>query len=582
MYTLNMATIQAKISRGQKYWYIVESRRVNGKPRPVMLAYLGKANDLLNRLQGATGAICLKSYSHGTVAAMLNIAEKLDVCTIINAHVKSNRKHTSEKPIRNHLTAGATLLLSAIGRSCLPTSKRGWVDWAKTTSLEYLLKTNVSKMDSQHFWDQMDAIPISAIEKIEEELLKKVFELYQLQTDSLFYDTTNFFTYINTTNSDCTIAKRGKNKQKRSDLRQVGLALIVTREDKIPLFHLTYEGNMADAKVFKTVIDKLKTRMQTLKLSCNEHTIVFDRGNNSKENMLLIKEAGLHYVGALTPYQQPALIDDALKFFESLTDDDKSLVYRDKRVIWDCDRTVVVYVSEKLKAGKMRGIYKTLENTKQALIKLQNALLSKKAKKYEQSKLEAKIINMLHGQHMKQLILWTVTKISEKQYQLQFSVDEIKLQEIENESGLRIIMTDQHDWISEKIIKTYQGQADIEHTFKNLKNPYHLTLKPQFHWTDQKIIVHYFICMLGYLLTALAWREVRIKEGFNGTLDTLLDTLNNIRLVTLLEDTKSSGPMKATYKLEEISASDKQLMETLNILDFHERRSKMQGVGVYI
>lgn len=576
-----MATIQAKTSRGQKYWYIVESRRINGKPRPVMLAYLGKANDLLNRLQGATDAICLKSYSHGAVAAMLSIAEKLDVCAIINAHVKSNRNNIAEKPIRNHLTAGATLLLSAIGRSCLPTSKRGWVGWAKTTSLEYLLKTNVSKMDSQHFWDQMDAIPISAIEKIEEGLLKKVFELYQLQTDSLFYDTTNFFTYINTTNTDCTIALRGKNKQKRSDLRQVGLALVVTREDKIPLFHLTYEGNMADAKVFKTVIDKLKIRMQQLKLNCAEHTIVFDRGNNSKENMLLIINAGLHYVGALTPYQQPELIDDALKYFESLADDAKCLVYKDKRTIWDCERTVVVYISEKLKAGKIRGIYKTLENTKKALIKLQGALLSKKAKKYEQSKLEAKIINMLHGQHMKQLILWTITETSEKKYNLEFSVDEIKFQEIENESGLRIIMTDHHDWSSEKIIKTYQGQADIEHTFKNLKNPYHLTLKPQFHWTDQKITVHYFICMLGYLLTALAWREVKMKAGFNGTLDTLLDTLNNIRLATLLEDTKSRGPMKAIYKIEETSASDKQLMKTLNILDFHERRPKIQGVGVY-
>jgi hypothetical protein len=34
-----MATIQAKTSRGKKYWYIVESRRVDGKPRPIVLAY---------------------------------------------------------------------------------------------------------------------------------------------------------------------------------------------------------------------------------------------------------------------------------------------------------------------------------------------------------------------------------------------------------------------------------------------------------------------------------------------------------------------------------------------------------------
>jgi hypothetical protein len=168
-----MATIQAKISRGQKYWYIVESRRVNGKPRPVVLAYLGKACNLLKRLQGLTSALRLKSYSHGAVSAMLHIAQKLDICTTINQQVKSPKNTVAEKPLRNHLTAGITLLLAAIGRICMPTSKRGWRSWAKTTSLEYLLRLSLNKLDSQHFWDLMDAIPITAIEKIEEQLLKK-------------------------------------------------------------------------------------------------------------------------------------------------------------------------------------------------------------------------------------------------------------------------------------------------------------------------------------------------------------------------------------------------------------------------
>ena len=66
-----MATIQAKTSRGHKYWYIVESRRVNGKPRPVVLAYLGKPMDLLRRLQGQAGPLTVKSCSHGAVAALL-------------------------------------------------------------------------------------------------------------------------------------------------------------------------------------------------------------------------------------------------------------------------------------------------------------------------------------------------------------------------------------------------------------------------------------------------------------------------------------------------------------------------------
>jgi len=572
-----MASIHSKVSRGQKYWYIVESRRVNGKPRPIVLCYLGKANDLLKRLQGLTSGIQLKSYSHGLVAAMLKIAHQLDICTIINQHVKSTRDRITKKPLRNHLTAGATLLLAAIGRTSVPTSKRGWQDWARTTSLGYLLKCNLSKLDSQHFWDLMDTIPVEAIEKIETQLLQKVMESYNLESGSLFYDTTNFFTYINTTNNKCTIAKRGKNKQKRTDLRQVGLALVVTCKDKIPLFHLAYEGNMHDANIFKIVIDKIKTRMQKLKLNSSEHTIVFDRGNNSKENLALVKENQLHYVGALTPYHHKSLVSEALKLLSSNTQQS----YREKCVVWDEERTIVVYVSDKLKAGQIRGIYQMLATKEIALKEMQATLSNPKAKKYRRSTVEAKIINLLQSQHATQLISWSLDEVSAGRYKLQFEIDQGKLQELEKESGLRIIMTDQHDWSNERIIKTYQGQAEIEHTFRNLKNPYHLTLKPQFHWTDQKIIVHYFICMLGYLLSALIWKEAKEKTGFSGTLDTLLDKLSNIRLVTILEEKKSCGCVKTNYKLEKMDAEEKQIAGALSIMDFHENRPKINGVGVY-
>ena len=205
-----MATIQSKKSRGHKYWYIVESRRVNGKPRPIVLEYLGRPDDLLKRLQGLTKGLRLKSYSHGAIAALLDVAHKLDISPLINQYVSSPRSYMAEKPIRNNLTVGMTLLLGAIGRVCMPTSKRGWSNWAKTTTLSYLLRCSLSKIDSQHFWDLMDALPIEAIPKIEKELLERIIKIYGVESDSLFFDTTNFFTYIDTTNLRCTIAQRGK------------------------------------------------------------------------------------------------------------------------------------------------------------------------------------------------------------------------------------------------------------------------------------------------------------------------------------------------------------------------------------
>ena len=152
---------------------------------------------------------------------------------------------------------------------------------------------------------------MDAIEKIENELLKKVFDIYKPESDTLFFDTTNFFTYINTTNTRCTFAQRGKNKQKRYDLRQVGLAMVVTRQDLIPLLHLTYQGNMNDTKVFTEIIDK---------------------------------------------------------FHDCDLDGAEIQVYRDKRVIWGNERTVIVFISERLKAGQIRGVYQAGQTRKSKFI----------------------------------------------------------------------------------------------------------------------------------------------------------------------------------------------------------------------
>jgi transposase len=577
-----MPSIHAKTSRGHKYWYIVESRRVNGKPRPIVLAYLGKAEDLLKRLAGLTQGLRLKSYSHGAVAALLQVAGALDVAACINRHIRAHRSYMADQPIRNHLTAGITFVLGAIGRVCMPTSKRGWWNWAKTTSCEYLLRCSLRRVDSQHFWDLMDALPLEAIAKIEQELVREALARYALESGTLFFDTTNFFTYIASTNHRCTIAQRGKNKQKRYDLRQTGLALVVTQEDMIPVFHLTYQGNLNDTKVFAQVLGAVKQRILDLGMELETHTFVFDRGNNSKKNLALVHEQQLHYIGALTPYHHQALIQEAeAKFQEIDVPGGPQHVYRDQRSIWGQERTVIVFISDRLKAGQLRGLYQALAKAEAGLQELQSELANPRARKRDRNKLEKKIESLTDQQYVKDVMHTCLEEISEGKFRLSFSVREKALEEIENRFGFRILMTDRHRWDTADIIQSYHGQSKIEQAFKNIKNPYHLALKPQFHWTDQKIIAHHFMCVLGYLLAALVWREARRKAQFRGTLDSLLDTLNNIRLGTILEQPSGKGRPKATYKLEDLSKEEEKLLNALEIQDLHRTRPKLKGVGVY-
>jgi transposase len=576
-----MATIQSKTTKGYKYWYIVESRRVNGKPRPIVLAYLGKADDLLKRLQGLH-THKLKSYSHGGVGALINVAARLDIINILNKYVKSSRQYVADKPVRNNLTTGITFVLGAIGRVCMPTSKMGWWNWAKTTSVEYLLRCNLSKVDSQHFWDLMDSFPEDAISSAEQEILTRLLEVYKIRTDTLFYDTTNFFTYIDTTNTNCDIAQRGKNKQKRDDLRQVGLAMVVSKEDYIPLFHHSYQGNLQDGTVFREVIGKIKERMQSLGLKQDTHTLVFDRGNNSKKNLDIVNSLGFYYVGALTPYHHKEIIDRATQGMSTIRINNGSLaVYREKSTIWEDEKTILVFISDRLKAGQIRGVYQSLAKKEKSLKELQQALANPKGKKRNRKELEKRIKAIAAGQYLKDILKCKLIETGEGKYYLDYQIDQEQLYLVEEKLGFRIIMTNRHEWTSQDIITAYYGQSKIEHAFRNMKNPYHLALKPQYHWTNQKIKVHYFICVIGYMLSSIIWREARLKANYTGSLDNLLDMLNDIRLGTMLEESKKTGKPKATYKLEEMTEAERNMMSALGIENAHNEQPKIKDVGVY-
>jgi len=576
-----MATIQSKTTKGYKYWYIVESRRVNGKPRPIVLAYLGKAEDLLKRLQGDL-SFKLKSYSHGGVSALIDVAARLDTVSILNRYVKSSRHYVAEKPVRNNLTVGITFVLGAIGRVCMPTSKMGWWNWAKTTSAEYLLRCSLSKVDSQHFWDLMDSFPEDAIYPAEQEILTRLLDVYNIQTDTLFYDTTNFFTYIDTTNNHCDIAQRGQNKQKRNDLRQVGLAMVVSKEDYIPLFHHSYQGNLQDGTVFREVIEKIKDRMQSLGLNQDTHTLVFDRGNNSKKNLAIVKSLGFYYVGALTPYHHKEIIGRSTQEMSTITINNESLaVYREKSMVWEDEKTILVFISDRLRAGQIRGVYQSLAKKEDSLKELQQELVNPTGKKRNREALEKKIKTIASGQYLKDILQWKLIETGDGKYYLDYQIDQEQLHLVEEKLGFRIIMTNRHEWSSQEIITAYYGQSKIEHAFRNMKNPYHLALKPQYHWTDHKIKVHYFICVIGYMLTSIIWREARLKAGYTGSLDNLLDMLNNVRLGTMLEESKKTGKPKATYMLEEMTEAEKSIMIALGIENAHNERPKIKDVSVY-
>ena len=559
-----MATLQKRTSRGHNYWSIVESRRVNGKPRPVILEYLGTADALLKRLtKGIPKKV--RSYSHGAVAVMLDIAEEFNIVETINKHVEC-------KQFRDGFTVGGSLLLAAIGRICQPTSKRNWHEgWARGTSLSYLIRMSLSPLDSQHFWDQMEALPSQVIPRIEEDIVKTLLEKEQITLDALLCDTSNFFTFIDSTNHRCTVAQRGKNKQKRMDLRQFGLLLVVSRQEQIPIFHKIYQGNLADRTVFKDSFTEMLNRFKAISGSLKDITLVFDQGNNSK-NMLNDVSDGIHFVGALSPYQHKALIEEANDLMTGTSVNGRDMLcYNARKEIWGLDLQVVVYISEKLLKGQIRGIEQQINKLFDKLSKLKAAIRvpTKRGKKRTQEGLQKKISSMVGNLSSKDIVCWELNHIEKDAFDLQYWIDEKQFNVLkERWLGRRILITNRHEWATEEVILAYWGQSNVENAFRRIKNPFHLAIRPQYHWTDQKIEVHGFVCLIAFLMTMIAYKRAR-EASFQGSPHTLLEKLSAIRLATFIESPpeKTKGRYKANYCLEDMNPDIEEIARVMNVTE---------------
>ena len=160
---------------------------------------------------------------------------------------------------------------------------------------------------------------------------------------------------------------------------------------------------------------------------------------------------------------------------------------------------------------------------------------------------------------MEGLIAYELTSLEKGRWMLSYRIDQRKISELEDRLGFRIVMTNRHDWASDKIIKSFYGQATVEQAFKDIKNPQHLAVRPQFHWTDHKIKIHYFICVLGYLLSTLLLNDAQ-KAGFEGSLHHLMESLNGIRLSRRVIHSGKQGKPKIEDCLEEMSQEQQALL----------------------
>ena len=562
-----MASLTAKTIHGRTYYYLRESAWVDGKPKIVKQIYLGTAEAIAATLGRAPSPLRLLPgapvRAFGAVAAVYDLAQRLGVAELIDRHVpKRGRRAPS---------VGTLLVLAALNRAVAPTSKAQLATWYEQTTLPRWLKLRAGQLTSQRFWDNMDRVSEPALLAIERELSARAVEQFDLDLRCLFYDATNFFTFIDTFNARPSLAQRGKSKEGRNNLRILGLALLVTGDFQVPLFHRLYPGNHNDPTSFRSVVHELVERYRRLCQGAEDVTLVFDKGNNT-EDTLEVLAAAYHVVGSLVPGHHPDLLAvprrrwrrlDPQRFPDAVTG------YRTTREVFGRSFTVLVTYNENLfrtqtqtlerevakRQGKLRAYQRSLERWQRGAGRGRPPTVASAQKAVER---------ILHGRHLSTLFAIQIRADRQHRPVLHYRFDRAAYQRLQRTLlGKTLLFTDNAHWSDEEIVTAYRGQHHVENAFRQMKDVHYVRFRPAHHWTDQKLRVHAFTCVLALLLCSLLRRELS-RKGIALSVDRMLETLDSIREVRVLLSAGRGRPrVQHTHsRLEPLAA---QLFEALDL-----------------
>jgi transposase len=562
-----MASLVGKRRGGRTYYYLVESARVAGKPRIVAQQYLGSAEEVAARLSqaGPGEPTRTRHRAFGDLAAAWSVLQRLQVAQVVDEQVGSRRADAAA-------SVGTYLALAALNRVVAPRSKLAFAAWWQTTAGDRLVKLPAAALDHRRYGDALDALGVKALRAVERAIAARMVERFDLDLAGLVLDMTNFATFVDSANTRNQLAQRGHAKQHRFDLRLVGVGLVVTADGGVPLCSHAYQGNRPDVTQFSAVIDELVARFGTLARASDTLTVVYDAGCDSADGQAEVEASPLHFVGSLRPSDHPDLLAAPKRRFQ-IVDAERFpglSAFQTRTMALGAERRVIVTHSETFHAAQVRGFAQTLAKARRRLATLQTRLARGKTRRPRQA-VEAELAEILRPRWLSRVITWSLAGQEPASLRLHWRTDPTAHRRLEREVfGKRLLFTDREDWPLAQVVAAYRSQADVEAGFRQLKDPKVVSFSPMFHWTDQKIRVHVFYCVLALAVAHLLRRQAA-QAGLQLSVRELLATLAGIQETVLLYQSERGRP-RARHVLTELDPTQQRLYDLFDLHAYAPKR----------
>lgn len=495
----------------------------------------------------------------GDVGALVWVSEQLDLIGHIN-------RACGDLVGGSGPSVGEQVVAVAIQRACSPAGKCKLGEFLDG-SLARVSCLPGSAFSGQAFHRVAQQVSDRQLEQAQVAIAKAAVTQFKLSTAVLAFDTTNFDTHIATVTPG-ELAQRGHAKSKRSDLRVVGLGLLVSETAHVPLLYRSYAGNASDQAVLQECLDGLGELHDALDQGEGrdkpaQRTLVRDGGFWSPQLELDLDIVGYYSLislplghSAAEQALQMAARRGAMKPLPGKLSPVRAARIRAK--VGELDRTLVVVESQELLQGQKRGIAAALRKAKEELRKLERLT---QAGRIQRASLKHRVQKALAREHLSSFVMTTIGG-DEKQPNFSWHVDAGLRRRLESTRlGRRVLCTDRHVWSTGRIVHAFRGQWNVEELFRRAKKGGLVPWGPSYQWTDGSLRLHTFATVLGLTLVSLA----KLALSTDASARVTMQNLAAIRATLLRTTTGAAGRRPTVMLAPELTAEQRRAVKVFDL-----------------
>jgi transposase len=525
----------AKQVNGHEYYYLVEKERHGHRVITARTVYVGNRQKLAELLQVSASSALPTSFTPQEVGASL-------------ALVEVSRDLTIEKiideicPVRSGAVAiGRQILLAAVHRALAPRRENGLRnlrEFYANSALKDLLPISGGALDAQRVCETLASLTSRQMERIESGIVHRLIESEGIRLKALAFDTTNFDSYAGATTRSWLL-RRGHAKSGRP-LRVLGLGLLVTEDEGIPLLTFTYPGNENDVAAFGRFLKALDRRHSSLALPM-EATIAADGGNISKEILRRLEEVPRHYVLRLPAGHVVGLPRERSGELPMLAGERLEGKVRARKHLWKVygvERCVVDVYSRRMHQRQLAGLVRDRKKALADLKHLQEMLERQRqglrhVKPITMAALRRRVAVALAREHMRSLFRVRLNK-AEGAPTLDFEELPEAWQQLEDYVlGRTLLVSNRKQWSTERLVLASRQQCHNEHFFRDLKDPGGVSMLPLRHRRDASLRANALLVVLALVLVKVVKRRLRKARVKVPSVASLLSTLKKIQRARL-------------------------------------------------